>query len=572
LQGNFTSPAPVINLSGTGQAFVASLTPASFDFGAEPVNTTTTPQTFTYTNTGDLPLTISGVAAAPDFSQTNTCPVTLAVGASCTISVTFAPRAVGTQTVSLTVSANVNSSANLTGNGVMPTASLSPASLDFGHQRVGTASAPQLVTVTNTGVYTFFINQVGFPGAYHVSNNCSSLVNPGTNCTLSVVFAPTSSGSGAGSLTIGGDFTATPSSVSLSGTADASTGALSPTTLTFANQVVGSTGASQTVTLFSTGNVPINLSGIQITGDFSQTNNCGTSVAVGSNCIITVTFTPTVHGARSGSLSMLGDFTSPAPSATLSGNGTTPAAAWSPASLTFASQLVGSSSSAQPVTLTNGGDGPLTISGINATGDFTQSNSCGSSLAPNSSCIINITFTPAATGSRSGSLSLSSNSSVAVSPVTLAGTGIAPSAILSPASLSFANQLVNTSSVAQAVTLSNPGTAALIINSIGVTGDFSQTNNCGASLAAGSSCAINVSFAPVVRGSRSGTLSVSSSAAGPVPTTALTGTGIAPVASLSVSTLTFAAQLVNTTSGAQSVTLTNNGDATLNLSGIVASH
>ncbi|HET9281327.1 MAG TPA: choice-of-anchor D domain-containing protein [Candidatus Angelobacter sp.] len=527
LQGNFTTPAPVITLAGTGQAFVASLTPASFNFSDEPVNTTTNPQVFIYTNTGDLPLSISGVAVTPDFNQTNTCPATLAVGANCTINVTFLPRAVGTQTASLTVSANVNSSASLTGNGVMPTASLSPASLDFGHQRIGMASVPQLVTVTNTGAYAFFINQVSFPGGYQITNNCPTVVNPGTNCTLSVVYAPTSLQSGVGSLTIGGDFTATPSSVSLSGTADADTGTLSPTALTFGSQVVGSTSVSQTVTLSSTGTVPINLSSIQVTGDFSQTNNCGTSVAPGSNCIITVTFAPTAHGTRSGVLTVSGDFTSAAPSATLSGNGTTPTASWSPASLTFSNQLVGSSSSAQIVTLTNSGDGPLTISAITASGDFTQTNACGSTLAAGANCTINVTFTPSATGSRSGSLSLNSNSSAAVSPISLAGTGVAPLAALSPASLSFANQAVNTTSVAQIATLTNNGTAALAISSITVTGDFAQTNNCGSSLAAGANCTINITFQPSATGSRTGSLNISdNSLNGSSQTAALSGTGI----------------------------------------------
>ena len=371
-RGNFTSPAPVVTLTGTGQAFVASLTPPSFDFGDEPVNTTSNSHTFTYSNTGDFPLTISGIAVTPDFNQTNTCPSTLAVGVSCTINVTFVPRAVGAQTASLTVSANINSTASLSGNGVMPQAGLSPASLDFGHQRVGTTSAPQLVTVTNTGSFAFFINQFSFPGGYHVTNNCPNLVNPGTSCTLSILFAPTTIQSGSGTFSISGDFAATPSSVSLSGTADLSGATLSPAALMFASQNVGSASAPQTVTLSSTGNVPLNLTSIQTTGDFSQTNNCGTSVAVAASCTITVSFSPTAHGSRTGTLTVSSDANTPIPSVTLSGTGTAPRAAWPPASVTFADQLVGTASVSQAVTLTNSGDGPLSITTIAATGDFTQ--------------------------------------------------------------------------------------------------------------------------------------------------------------------------------------------------------
>jgi len=142
-------------------------------------------------------------------------------------------------------------------------------------------------------------------------------------------------------------------------------------------------------------------------------------------------------------------------------------------------------------------------------------------------CTINVTFTPSTTGSRSGSLSLSSNSSAAVSPITLAGTGVAPVAALSPASLSFANQPVKTTSAAQTSTLTNSGTAALTISSISVTGDFNQTNNCGTSLAVGASCTISVTFTPSATGSRIGSLSIGDNSSGGSPQTAsLSGTGI----------------------------------------------
>jgi hypothetical protein len=572
LQGNFTSPAPIVNLSGMGQASLASLTPAAFDFGNEPVNTSSNAQVFTYTNTGDLALTISSVTVAPDFSQTNNCPASLVVNTSCTITVTFVPRSTGTQTASLAVSGSINSSSSVTGTGVMPLATLSPASLSFGNQRAGTTSAPQLVTVTNSGAFPFFVNQVSFPGPYQATNNCSGVIAVGASCTVSVVFAPSSSQSGSytGSVSIGGDFTATPASVGLSGTAIVSAGTLSPAALTFANQNIGTTSPAQTLTLANTGNGTINLSGIQASGDFAQSNNCGTAVAPGTSCSITVTFTPTAHGARSGALTVSGDFTGTAPSATLSGNGTTPTAGWSPASLSFANQLVNSASPAQPVTLTNSGDGPLTITAVTATGDFAQTNNCGLSLAAASSCTINVTFTPTATGTRTGSLSLTSNSSVGVSPIALSGTGTAPAAVLSPTSLGFGNQLVNTSSPAQTVTLSNPGTATLNINLIKVTGDFSQSNNCGTGVAPGASCSINVMFTPRTRGAQNVVLTVSTTAPGGNNLqVALTGSGVGPVATMSASSLTFAAQLVNTTSPQQALTLTNSGETTLNVSGFL---
>jgi hypothetical protein len=571
LQGNFTSAAPVVNLSGSGQASLATLTPASFDFGNEPVNTTTNPQSFTYTNTGDLPLTISGVAVTPDFNQTNNCPASLAVNASCTITVTFVPRSTGTQTASLTVSGTVNSSSSVTGTGVMPLATLSPATLSFGNQRSGTLSTPQLVTVTNSGAFPFFVNGVSWSGPYQVTNNCSGVIAVGGSCTVSVVFAPTSSQAGPfpALLTITGDFTATPASVNLSGTAMMSAGSLSPTTVTFASQNVGTTSAAQTLTLTNTGNAAINLSGIQATGDFAQTNNCGASVAVGSSCSIAVTFTPTAHGARNGTITVSGDFTGAAPSATLSGNGTTPTASWSPASLSYGNQLVGSASSSQGVTLTNNGDGPLTITAITTTGDFAQTNNCGSALNPAASCTIAVTFTPSATGNRSGTLSLTSNSSV--NPISLSGTGIAPAANLQPAILAFANQLLNTTSATQTATLTNTGTATLNIKSIAATGDFSETTTCGSTLAAGANCTVTVSFLPTATGTRTGVLTITDDQiAGGQQTSNLTGTGIAPAASLSPTSLVFANQLVNSSSANQVVTLTNTGTATLNIKSIAA--
>jgi hypothetical protein len=127
---------------------------------------------------------------------------------------------------------------------------------------------------------------------------------------------------------------------------------------------------------------------------------------------------------------------------------------------------------------------------------------------------------------------------------------------LSPTALNFANQFVNTPSPAQQTTLTNSGSATLNISGIAVTGDFSQTNNCGSTLAAGSSCNILVTFKPTATGSRSGTLTISDDPlAGGQQTVSLSGNGVAPVAAFSPGSLSFANQLVNSSSSSQSVAL-----------------
>jgi hypothetical protein len=181
-----------------------------------------------------------------------------------------------------------------------------------------------------------------------------------------------------------------------------------------------------------------------------------------------------------------------------------PFVALSPSSYVFGNQVVGTASYAETITLTNEGNTALAISSITASGDFTQTNTCGASLAPSVSCTLSVTFTPMASGSRSGSLAITDNASPPTQTVSLTGTGTAPIASLSPPSLTFLAQAVGTSSNAQSVTFSNTGSAALSITSIATSGDFSQTNTCGASLAASASCTFSSIFTPTASGSRRG--------------------------------------------------------------------
>src|SRR5439155_438962 len=127
-----------------------------------------------------------------------------------------------------------------------------------------------------------------------------------------------------------------------------------------------------------------------------------------------------------------------------------------------------------------------------------------------------------------GTISITDNASGSPQTVSLSGSGVAaaPGATFAPTSLSFGNQIVGTSSAAQAVKLTNSGNATLHITSLVASGDYSQTNNCGASVAAGAHCTINVTFKPSTSGSRTGTLSVADNASGTPQVVSLTGTGM----------------------------------------------
>jgi hypothetical protein len=281
--------------------------------------------------------------------------------------------------------------------------------------------------------------------------------------------------------------------------------------------------------LGNTGSAPLNISHIATTGDYAQTNNCGASLGAGANCSINVSFTPTATGTRNGTLSVTDNASGSTQTAALSGSGTAAAAGLSPASLTFAGQLVGTTSAAQTVTLSNTGSAALNISKIATAGDYTQTNNCGPSLGVGASCTINVSFKPTNTGTRSGTLSVTDNASGSPQKASLTGTGVASAVNLAPTSLNFGKIPVGTTSAPKSVTLSNTGTGILLISSVALTGpnpaDYAQTNNCGGSVAPGASCTITITLTPAATGNRNATLAITDNAPKSPQNVSLTGSG-----------------------------------------------
>ena len=559
----------------TGPA--VSLSPTSLSFGNQDVNFSSQPQSVTLTNTGSATLNITKLKIigtnANSFTQSYDCGTSVLAGASCTISVTFTPSSTpGAKSASVQLTDNAPASPQLvplSGTGIEPVITLSPAKVAFPAQLVGTTSAVETLTVKNgaSGTDTLRISSISLTGNFQQTNTCASPVPVGSQCIISLTFTPAASGASSGVLTLTDNAAGKTQTVQLTGTGSAII--VSPLNLIFGSQVVGTASAPQTVTLSNQGTSSLTVTGVTTTGDFSESNSCIPSVGPGLSCTISIVFTPSVAGVRVGTLQINdSDPTSPQ-TVSLSGTATSPSAiSLSATSLSFPTQLVGTTSKSQSVTLTNNGLGSISVTSVLATGDFVVSNGCGRSIAGGGQCTLMITFHPSAGGVRTGTVTITDSDPSSPQTVSLTGTGTYIK--FSKAALTFPSViLVGNSSVAQSVTLTNTATTGISFSSIAPSGDFGQTNTCGTGISAGANCTVTVTFSPTNSGLRTGAITFIDTDPGTPQTVALSGTGT--FVHITPASLSFGSLPVFTNSSTKTVTLSNTSGAAMTFAGILAS-
>jgi hypothetical protein len=311
-----------------------------------------------------------------------------------------------------------------------PNVGLSPANINFGNQNDGTTSNPQTVTLTNSGNETLNVTGVNITGTngsdFAQTSTCGQLA-PNATCAISVTFTPTIIGTETGDVSVTDDAANSPQLVPLSGVGVGSGPmvVLSTSSLSFSIQLVGMISAGKIVTLTNVGNAVLNITSIASSGDFAQVNTCGSTVAAGANCTITVTFNPTNINTRLGSITVTDDASTSPQIVSLTGTGTY--ISLSPGSLNFGTVKVGTSSSPQVITLTNTDTVALAIRSLSITGvnraDYPQTNTCGSRVSKGANCSITVTFTPTATGTRSAKVSITDLGGGSPQTVPLSGTG-----------------------------------------------------------------------------------------------------------------------------------------------------
>jgi hypothetical protein len=541
-------------------------TPTSLTFGEVTVGEVGT-QTLTLTNTGGQPVAIGQVSFggldADRFALVGTPPTVVAAGGSVPVEVTFTPTVAGAASATLTITHDgVNSPlvVGLSGSGVLAPEpgdlTATPTSLAFGSVEVGEAGTATVV-VANTGGTAVTVAQVGIvgddPSLFTVIDGpvAPFELAPGASTSLQVRFAPQVQGTFTATLRLGHNGANGPLDIALSGdgvqTPEPGELTATPTSLAFGSVTVGESG-TQTLTLTNTGGQPVAIGQVSFGGldadRFALVGTPPTVVAAGGSVPVEVTFTPTVAGAASATLTITHDGVNSPLVVGLSGSGVLAPEPGdltaTPTSLAFGSVEVGEAGTATVVVANTGGTA-VTVAQVGIVGDdpslFTVIDGpvAPFELAPGASTSLQVRFAPQVQGTFTATLRLGHNGANGPLDIALSGDGVQtpePGELTAtPTSLAFGSVTVGESGT-QTLTLTNTGGQPVAIGQVsfgGLDADrFALVGTPPTVVAAGGSVPVEVTFTPTVAGAASATLTITHDGVNSPLVVGLSGSGTAP--------------------------------------------
>jgi len=580
-------------LGATALAKGLALAPTSIDFGNVVVNATSGNQVATLTSIGAASTTINflhgsslcygGPPAPPpicsgsQFNCSTTCvvPQTLATSASCAVTSSFAPIALGPQSTTIYICDDAGGNPRtltLIGNGVPPPpATISPPSHDFGSTVVNAISPSQGFTVSNPGPLSITLTPFSVTPPFQIiSNTCGPSLAPAAACAVVVEYAPTALGPSSGSVAS----TASSGGVSaaLAGTGVPPPPAtIAPPTHNFGAVEAGGFSANQAFTVTNPGPLTISLTPFAASAPFQiVTNSCGATLAATATCSVTARYAPVAVGASTGTLSTTAS--SGGASSSLSGTGTAgPPPSLSPPSVDFGTVSVGTSSATTQFTLSNPALTPVPLSAITVNPPFSLfGTTCLSILPAGSSCTASVKFSPTAVGPAAGAVSVTAGGINLASGLTGTGSSL-PLLQIAPPAFDFGTISVGNSSGNKTFTISNPASVSTSLTTPAVNSPFQVVSTtCGSALAGSSSCDAVVRFTPISHGAASGFLVVNSSAGSSSAT--LSGFGLRqPAVSLPGAPIEFGSMIVGSAPVQQTIALTSSGNSILGINSVTVS-
>jgi Cep192 domain 4/Abnormal spindle-like microcephaly-assoc'd, ASPM-SPD-2-Hydin/HYDIN/CFA65/VesB-like, Ig-like domain len=536
---NPTMNLPLAAIGLTPGALVA--TPSSPAFGTVQVGNTKS-LIETLTNSGGSPVTISQVSAAgAGFDSTGLIlPISLNAGQSTTFSIEFSPATAGNSSGSfavLSTATNANLTLPASGTGVAPgLLTANPPSQSFGTVSVGTSKSLSQ-TFSNSGGSNLTIANATITGAGFTSSGLTLplTLNPGQSTTFTVKFAPSAAGSANGSMTMTSSGSNPSLTVPLGGTGVLPAGTLNPNPSTLSFGTV-QTGNSKSVseTLMNSGPSSVTISQANLSGNgFSVSGlTLPLTLNAGQSATFNVLFVPQSAGSTSGNLSVVSSATNSTLNITLGGTGVTPGLlSANPTNQSFGSVTMGISKTLAQ-TVTNSGGSAVTLSQVLASGTgFSLSGiSPPVTLSAGQSFTFNAIFSPAASGSVAGTISLTSNASNPNLTIALSGTGTAPGQLaLTPGSVNFGNVVLGATATQSGTLNAIGGPVTISAASINSSEFVLSGISLPLTLSAGSGANFTIAFTPQASGTVSTNLTFISNASNSSTTQSLTGNGTVPV-------------------------------------------
>jgi hypothetical protein len=551
-----------VQLFGQGEFnSVIQLSPLQLTFFPVIVHRTPTTQGLTLTNTSASAVGISGFSfSLPDYSETDDCLGAVPANGSCTVQVGFSAQALGPRDATMTINflgGPVSQTLTLAGGAGVTPLDVTPASLNFGSALTGTNSPSQFVILGNGRQGLAQDYTLTIAGDFVISQNiCPNPMPFFFGCGIQIAFAPKTTGPQQGTLTVSYPGITETSVVTLNGTGIDTAAVVSlPATFDVGSTPVA-TPVQQPVTISNIGNLPLAISGFTLSGtnasDFSVAPGQCATVAAGGTCAIQVGFNPGSPLQKQATLTIADNGLNNPHSLALTGTGVGPSIGLP--TPTFIGQVSLGSFTKDQILISNGGNADLLISSLAVAGpnasDFTTDIGLCATMHPASTCLISVTFTPGATGTRNANIVINDNQVGSPQSFAVSGNGLG-SAYSVPPTFDFGNQVLSTSRP-QVFTITNSGNLPLEISSVVGTGDFSASHTC-FSVAAGASCTITITFSPAAVGARTGTITIADNTFSATRQISLTGNGTD-------------FQLTGNVTGPVSATVVSGQPATYNLS------
>jgi len=469
----------LVALGGIAVQPAVSATPSTIDYGDLRVGATSAATTVEITNPGSDILHVTAIVIPPGFQPTAPLPLPAAIApnAALAFDVVFAPVAHASFAGVIAIESNAGPAAvAVTGRGVVPALVASLPRLEFGAVAIG-ASSSLAVQLSNPGDGPVAIAGASVNGSsdYAMTDALPPVIAPGASITQTIAFAPSDHGLRVARLTIAND--TEPVSIDLTGTGIGPRAGVVPPALDFGGANVATTAPPRGVTVINSGDAPLVISAIVISGanasELAAITPVPVTVPAGAATTVAFSFTPSAVGPRSAIATLVtSDPLAPAMAVLLTGFGRSTLLEVGPDLTDFGRVNLGRSVT-RVFTVTNLGTGPLTITsfaigGADAAALSLEPVPMPVVVAPSSSIPLHVTFTPTAIGSAVATITVVSDDATA--PVSFTGAGTAPSVSVAASDLDFGAQVVGHPSAMQQVHITNTGDGPLMVSSLAITG------------------------------------------------------------------------------------------------------